>query len=579
MKPILYPAGETAFDTNGLGILSDAISCTVTESLNGVYTLEMEYPIDGIHFSEITDSSIILALAHPSKRPQPFEVYASTSPMNGVVRFYANHISYTLSGAAVDPFTVNSAPGAMAALTSHSVKPHNFTFWTDKQTAASMSLTHPAAIRSVLAGTQCSILDTYGGEFEFDRYDVKLWNNRGANRGVTIRYGKNLTDITQERNISKVYTCVYPYWMGQDDQLVTLPEKLVDVPGKFAHSRILTLDLSQEFREAPTEDQLRDRTRKYIADNHIGVPDVSISLSFVTLSQTEEYKHMALLERVELGDTVNVEFQKLGISTTAKVIKTVCNSLLERYDKIEVGSVRANIASTIVQQGHQIQQKPTKTDLEKAQEAATAWLTNGKGYKVERRDAAGNTIDTLYLDTPDINTAVNVLRVGQSGIGFSHSGVNGPYLYAFTIDGKFCADFITTGTLNAALIKVINLIADSITAGSLRSVDAKTCFDLDNGEFFSIGQSNERMSITAGNVLLRDPDGTLKIRMGKVVGGHYILSLGTAGTSGKGLTFLVWPDGTVTLRAPDSDNAGAEASYIVSWKTVNGVKYLVGQEA
>ncbi len=575
MKPILYPAGETAFDTNGIGILSDTISCTVTESLNGVYTLEMEYPIDGIHFSEISDSSIILAMAHPSKRLQPFEVYASTSPLNGVVRFYANHISYTLSGEAVDPFTVNSAPGAMDALTSRSVKPHNFTFWTDKQTGAPMTVTHPTAIRSVLAGTKGSILDTYGGEYEFDRYDVKLWTNRGANRGVTIRYGKNLTDITQERNISNVYTCVYPYWMGRDDQLVTLPEKLVDVPGKFAHSKILTLDLSHEFREAPTEDQLRDRTRKYIADNHIGVPDISIALSFVVLSQTEEYKHMALLERVEMGDTVNVEFQKLGISTTAKVVKTVCNSLLERYEKIEVGSVRANIATTIVQQGQQIQQRPTKTDLEKAQEAATAWLTNGKGYKVERRDANKNTVDTLYLDTPDINTAVNVLRLGQSGIGFSKSGVNGPYFSAWTLDGKFSADSITTGTLNAALVKIINLIANVVSSkkdlAELRIDGAELNMTYNGKATISISNEFEGLPII---YMFDIEDGAVK-NMSEYSPHHIVLGENMK-TLNRAFAISVMPDTGKVLLQPGLDELGK----LLEWKdNGDGTYSLIGRDA
>jgi hypothetical protein len=180
------------------------------------------------------------------------------------------------------------------------------------------------------------------------------------------------------------------------------------------------------------------------------------------------------LERVSLFDTVSVVFPLLNVSAKAKVVKTVYNVLLDRTESVTLGSVRANIADTIVSQNKEIASKPTKTALEQAREAATEWLTNGKGYAYFRKDDMGNIIDILFLDTPDIETAVNVLRVGQSGIGFSHNGVNGPYESAWTIDGRFNADFITSGSLSASLIKagtldaslinVINLIAEKVSS-------------------------------------------------------------------------------------------------------------------
>ena len=458
--PILYSATETKFDHNGIGILSACVSCEVTEEANGIFELAMTYPMDGIHFAEIGDRSVIKAKADHFRDPQLFRVYAISKPMNGIVTVLAEHISYDLSGIPVKPFSAPNAPLAFAGLKNNAVVDCPFDFWTDKATQSNFKVSVPASIRSRLGGVAGSILDVYGGEYEFDNYTVKLHNSRGQNRGVSIRYGKNLTDIKQDQNCSNVSTGVYPYWVSQDGAvLVELPEKIVNAPGTYNFVKIRTLDLSVEFETKPTVEQLRSRTESYIKNNNIGVPAVSWSVSFEQLSKSEEYKHLALLERISLFDTVNVEFPALGVSATAKAVKVVYDVLADRVKSVTLGSVRANIADTVANQQQKIQQTPTRAEMQRASTAATAWLTNGKGYKVERRDAGGKTIDTLYMDTPDIETAQNVLRIGQSGIGFSRSGVNGPYYSAWTLDGRFNADFISGGTLSSQDGKVkISLI-------------------------------------------------------------------------------------------------------------------------
>lgn len=476
--PILYSATETNFDHNGIGILSACASCEVTEEANGIFELAMQYPMDGVHFSEIGDRAIIKAKADQFRDPQLFRVYAISKPMNGIVTVLAEHISYDLSGIPVKPFTASTASSALTGLKTNAVVNCPFTFWTDKATSANFKVETPASIRSRLGGVAGSILDVYGGEYEFDNFTVKLHNSRGQNRGVSIRYGKNLTDIQQDQNCSNVATGIYPYWYLETDVgnvLIELPEKIVPAPGTYNFVKIRTLDLSAEFDVQPTHEQLRAKTQQFINANNIGVPIVSLTVSFAQLEQTEEYKHLALLERVSLFDTVNVEFPVLGVSATAKAVKIVYDALADRVKSVTLGSVRANIADTIATQQQEILQTPTKSDLKRAQEAATAWLTNGKGYKVERRDDLGRVIDTLYMDTPDIDTAVNIMRVGQSGIGFSHNGVNGPYLSAWTIDGQFVADFISTGTINADLIKT----------GSITSKDGKIKFDITNNKISS----------------------------------------------------------------------------------------------
>jgi phage minor structural protein len=454
--PILYSATETNFDHNGIGILSACVSCEVTEEANGIFELAMTYPIDGIHFDKIGDRAIIKAKSDQFRQPQLFRVYAISKPMNGIVTVLAEHISYDLSGIPVKPFSASMASSALTGLKNNAVIDCPFDFWTDKATSANFKVSTPASIRSRLGGVAGSILDVYGGEYEFDNYTVKLHNNRGQNRGVSIRYGKNLTDIQQDQNCSNVATGVYPYWADAEGKvLVELPERIINAPGTYNFVKIRTLDLSSEFETQPTVEQLRSKTQSYIKANNIGVPSVSLTVSFAQLEQTEEYKHLKLLERVSLFDTVNVEFPALGVSATARAVKVVYDGSADRVKSVTLGSVRANIADTIANQSSAIEQNKTetRTQIQKAQEAATAWLTNGKGYAYFRKDDLGNIKDILFMDTQDPETAVNVMRVGQSGIGFSHSGVNGLYESAWTIDGKFNADFIYSGSISASIIK------------------------------------------------------------------------------------------------------------------------------
>lgn len=456
MNPILYKSTETAFADNGIGILSDAISCVVTEERNGAFELEMTYPLYGIHFDEIAQRSIILAKPNPADDPQPFRVYRISSPLGDNVTVYAEHISYDLAGVPVTPFSASTAASAMDALAANAAVSCPFSFWTDKATSGAMTVTAPSSIRSLLGGVQGSVLDVYGGEYRFDRWTVRLYNQRGQNRGVSIRYGKNLTDLEQEQNCASVYTGVYPYWLGMDGTLVQLPEKIINASGTYDFTRILSLDLSQEWQTAPSVAQLRSKASNYMVANAIGTPKVSISVSFVQLEQTEEYKALALLERVELCDTVNVEFPALGVSATAKVVCTVYDCLMDRYDRVDLGDARGSIAKTIVSQAQQIAAIPsqTKSVVQTAVDEATALITGESGgYVVLRTDAAGKPYEILIMDTPDIETAVKVWRWNKAGLGYSKSGYNGPYGTAITQNGAIVADYITSGTMQANRIK------------------------------------------------------------------------------------------------------------------------------
>ena len=490
MKPILFPSTATKFTTQGLGALSDAISCIVTEERNGLYELEMQYPQSGIHFSEIQNRCIIYAIPSPYREAQPFRVYRITRPINGIATIYAQHISYDLAGIPVNPFTAGSAAEALSGMASHAAVESPFSFWTDKSTTANFSVLVPSASRSVLGGVEGSILDVYGGEYLFDKFLVRLYNQRGNDNGVVIRYGKNLTDVEQDANISSVATGVLPYWVGAEGELVQ--GNIVNVDGTFDFVRIMTIDFSSDFENQPTASELETRAMQYIKSNKIGVPSVSISVSFVQLEQTEEYKDLALLEKCDLCDTVTVQFEALGINAKAEIVRIITDVLLERYESVEVGDIRANIAYTIADQQQKIEKAPTTSAMQQAINNATNWLTSADGYVIAVKDDNGTWKEILFLDTPSAETAKNVLRINTNGIGFSTNGVNGPYRNAWTIDGSLVADFITTGVLTANLIK----------AGVLQSLNGATSINMETGEASltgSITTASDGFQVTLGN--------------------------------------------------------------------------------
>lgn len=453
MIPILYSADETDFTTNGLGGLGDCISCQVTEERNGQYTLEMVYPINGIHFEDIAYSEIIKVVPSDGTDEQLFRIYKISKPINGKVEIEADHISYQLSYIPVSAFTASSCSAALNGLVTNSMETNPFTVWTDKTTTATYTQTLPESFRSRLGGVQGSILDVYGGEYEFDNYTVKLHASRGSDSGVTLRYGKNITDIKQEENIANTVTGICPYWTD-GTTTVTGDIQYADNASAFPFKRTEVKDFSEAFEDAPTKAQLESYTQSYIDNNNIGVPAVSIEVSFVALWQTEDYADVANLERVNLCDTVTIEFEKLGISTSAKVIKTVYDVLKERYISIEIGEARTNLATTINDIQTTTKTAASDSFMRQAINHATELIRGGLGgHVVINTNADGEPNEILIMDSDDISDAVNVIRMNVNGIGFSKTGYDGEYTTAWTIDGKFNADFITTGTILGILIK------------------------------------------------------------------------------------------------------------------------------
>lgn len=495
MKPILFESGETDFTSNGLGRLSDCTSCVVTEERNGAYELEMGYPITGVHYSDIQDSRIIYAPHDDTKKRQPFRIYKISKPISGIVTVNARHLTYDLSTIPVKPFSAGSCVEALQGLKSNALTACPFEFWTDKSVMAKFSTSVPASIRSLLGGQEGSILDTYGtGEYEWDGYTVKFHLHRGADSGVTVRYGKNLTDIEAEASSENAYDGVVPYWASQDEVVTLSTDPIIwkDGSGK---TKAVPLDLSSNWQDKPTEGQLRSAAKSYVAARSTNALSQNIKIEFVQLWQTEEYKDIAPLQRVKLCDTVTVQHPGLGISVAAKVIAVKYNVLLDRYDEMELGDAKQTLRDNVTAEiGAATKKLVSQSFMDAAIQKASELIRGGLGgHIVFGTNANGEPEEILVMDTADKNTAVNVIRINKNGIGFSSTGYNGPFKSAWTIDGHFVADFITTGTIRAALIK----------AGVLSDARGLNSWNMETGEL----HINTLSNLNASNLIQGTLDG------------------------------------------------------------------------
>lgn len=515
MIPILYTKNESTFTHNGIGFLKDATKCTVTEERNGSYECSLQYPITGQWYDQITEGCIIKAKANDTSEPQLFRIYKSSKPLKGIVTYSAEHISYDLNGIPTLGFSVkNVTPqAAITRAIQDAGLPSAFTAISDISTLNSSTILTPCSVRAILGGQAGSVLDVWGGEFEFDNFVVKLHKHRGSDRGVSIEYGKNLKDLKQEANIADCYTHLMPYARysqdGEGDEkievYVYLSEKVLPLNNaeNIGHSKAYIMDFTDRFGEgeAVTEEALRAKATAYAAAAELGVPKVNITVSFIQLWQTEEYKNIAPLERVMMCDTVAVRFSKLGVTARAKVIKTTYNTLEEKYDSVELGDAKSSFADTVNKQQAAIEE--IKTSVQKGQAAATEQLKkaianatslitgHSGGYVV--LNPAEKPQEILILDAPTLEEAVNVWRWNSGGLGYSSTGYNGEYALAMTMDGAIVADFINAGILNGALLQ-----AGSVQASSI-SQEYKTAVTNEIGEATS---SVEQAFIAADEHLL-----------------------------------------------------------------------------
>lgn len=493
MIPVLYEPNETNFDTNGVGLLTDAISCEVEEERNGAFELVLKYPQEGNISEYIKEDCIIKAKPNDVDEDQLFRIYKSGKPIAGNNTWYAEHISYSLNTNPVNKpkITGKNAQEAITQLLEDAVIENNFTAWSDITTRNSTEIDDVISVRKALGGVEGSILDTWGGEYRFNNFCIELHKSRGSDKGIEIRYGKNMLDANQEKNIADVVTAIFPYAYykpdreeGQEDDpeeiFVSLPEKTISTPNaqKYATVRCVPVDFSDQFEDGViTETMLRKVAAEYVQSG-IDEPKVSIKTSFVNLWQTKEYANIKALEAVGLCDTVTVIIERLGISVKAKITSYKYNVLKERFESVEIGEAKTNLTKEITKNQQESQQQIIKTatrseilkkQIEKTIIDVTAAITGNSGGHVVLHPAE-NPQEIFVMDTDDTATAKNVWRWNLAGLGHSSSGIGGPFTTAITADGQIVADFITAGKLSGLLLEAGTVKAESIDAEYKQSV-------------------------------------------------------------------------------------------------------------
>lgn len=508
MIPILYKQDAKA----KIGWLAEASDCQCTEERNGVFELEFQYPMLGRYAAELVIDRYVKAKPNANGKNQFFHIRKVSKPINGMFTVSCEHISYALSGYPVP--TVSASGNAQVAINAILTAAKNqlgkdtgfSVATTDITLSSSIALTNVSA-RAALGGVSGSVLDVYGGEYEFDNHTIKLHKARGKDRGVRIAYGRNMTELKCDIDMDSAYTGIYGYVKNDN---VDLHSYKAVTNSSGINAKTLIRDFSSDFSGGDgeiTQSGLDSAVSAYAAANDINSPTVSMTVSFVDLSQSPEYASFSALESVSLCDTVQIYHKDLNINIKAKVIKTVYDVLRERYTSIDLGSPRANFADVIKQTVNETkdlrgQLVATRSDLtaayEKAIADATAAITGNSGGYV-RLNPSQNPQEILIMDTPDISTAKNIWRFNLSGFGHSSGGYSGPYRTAVTQDGHIVADFIDTGILNANIIR----------AGIMQSTNGEFSFNLETGhiEASDINITGGDINLDGGQLSVLNNDG------------------------------------------------------------------------
>lgn len=446
MIPILYQTVTEGTVPNdyGIGSLTDCLSCEVKEERNGGYELTLVYASSGIHAEEIQPNRIIKAKPNFNDNPQLFRIYKVGKEMNGRFEVNAQHISYDLSGKVATSGSANSCANALLLL--HNNYALNWNLTTDIVSNVGFNISAPSSVRSWFGGKEGSLIDLYGGEWSYDNYNCKLNSARGTDRGVTIRYGKNLTELSQELSIENLVTSVVPYAINPDTNLSAVgTAKSTGL--SIGVDRELAIDFSNEIDwddSVPVTTQLTNCAIRYVTRNSSALINMknSITLNF---AQPEDLK-----ERIDLCDTVHIYFEALGITASAKCVSATWDVLAERYMSNTFGDVVSSIADTIATVQDKVNFVPTKTEVANTVNRQTELITGNLGGYVILHDSDGDDKpdEILIMNTDDIGTATKVWRWNKNGLGYSDEGYSGSFDTAITSDGYIVCDFLKTGKIS-----------------------------------------------------------------------------------------------------------------------------------
>ncbi|MFS9318123.1 phage tail spike protein [Streptococcus parasanguinis] len=406
MRPILFNKNETAFDTYGLGELN-VTKGTVTRERNGNYTLYSEIPANDPMVATLEKEMKLKADAGLRTKNQTFEISRIVKDSSNIVKIYGQHISHKLEymGLVNGRVFSGSAFTALAIWHNATIGDLRFDVWSDIQTTGKgvFDISKMENARQALGGVEGSILDIYGGEYEFDNMTVRLHKQLGRTAPTVLEYGRNILSAELDETIESAYTSVLPFATYTPDKpegdtsdsqpdpvTVTLPENYVDSKYKalYAHRRIKVVDFSSEFKsdskskDIPTPDKLRKIANDYMERNEIGKPKINIKIEYADLARTLDYADRGWIEEVELCDIVPVYYPQIGLTDETLKITTITYDFVnERNENVEFGDIGTNVRATM-----QSGLAGRVDDIAKAQQdfenSLPDYLLNAQGNKV-----------------------------------------------------------------------------------------------------------------------------------------------------------------------------------------------------
>ena len=351
MIPILYESSETAFISNGIGRLPDCSNFDVVEERHGVYTATFDYPVDGMNYGELMLGRTIAVTHDDSGEIEPFDLVAVSRPINGVVTFTAEHVSYRLNKKVIKDRYSGNLAGIMGFLTGQE---YGFQFETDipsSGNAVEVTSSYPVPVRKYLGGMEGSLLDTFGGEYEFKGFKVILHKARGEKKDFAIRYGLNMADYNEDIDYSETYTKVMPYWIGSsgNNSEAIVVGDIVDSgqPYYSGLDNCVPLDLSDKFDTKPTKAQLNSAALSYMASNQPYLAQHNIKIDFIRLQDSPEYAQFKSLLSCKLCDSIEVIFPRYGTRGFFKIVKVSWDPLKERYNYMELGDLQTSLADAL----------------------------------------------------------------------------------------------------------------------------------------------------------------------------------------------------------------------------------------
>ncbi|ECK9808510.1 hypothetical protein FJG81_11180 [Listeria monocytogenes] len=485
--PVLYKADDADLlaglvpQNNGVGVLTNISNAVVTEEKQGAFTFtftyhaanefDEDYDLQKVIFDNLEKRAVVKVKVNDFDGEKLFRIDESDFDVTSEIKTITA-IAIGQYDLAANSFVYVNKKGAtpavaLNAILDTAVVANNYTAWSDVTTTGNFSLEYKT-IAEAIAGTEGSIIDTWRTELEWDNFTIKMHKNRGANRGVRIEYAKNLLGLN-ETTTGDVVTRIIPFANiddGGGGQLkIALKEVTIDAENVSDNEIALALpvDFSQEMmdRGYTTEAHLRSLATNYFKSTSANIPRISLDVDFVQLSKTEEYKEYAVLEQVALCDTVTIWHERYNKNIEATVNKYTYDPIDELYLSLELGDAKYSLNSKAESDAKSNAALTDKIDgtydfIQLAIDKATDLITgNDGGYVLlypPKRPA-----EIFVMDTADVNTAQQVLRLNKSGIGFSSTGINGEYKTAWTLDGAFNANFITSGTITAVNLKGVNI--------------------------------------------------------------------------------------------------------------------------